>query len=253
MRTAPSALVLRYAVNAIFARMQRNAAMTNQARKTADLLSGLPDALASGLFAAARPLKLTADQILFVTGDPGDGCYRIDQGLIKVSVLSPSGGERILAILGPGAIVGELALLDDRPRSASVAAVRDSDISFVSRAAFNAFADKNPQVYRHMLAMLVKRLRDTNNVVLAASFLSLKGRVAQAVLGLCDAFGQNVGPGRALIRQKVTQSDIAAMAGIARENVSRILNDWMRRKIITRLSGYYCLEDRAALEAEVEL
>ena len=43
------------------------------------------------------------------------------------------------------------------------------------------------------------------------------------------------------------------MAGIARENVSRILNDWMRRKIVSRLSGYYCLEDRAALEAEVEL
>jgi CRP/FNR family cyclic AMP-dependent transcriptional regulator len=227
--------------------------MTNQAHKIADLLSGLPDVLASGLFATARQLKLKADQTLFVTGDPGDGCYRIDAGLIKVSVLSPSGSERILAILGPGAIVGELALLDDRARSASVAAVRDSELSFVSRPAFNAFADKNPEVYRHMMAMLVQRLRDTNNVVLAASFLSLKGRVAQALLGLGDAFGHEVAPGRMLIRQKVTQSDIAAMAGIARENVSRILNDWMRRKIVTRLSGYYCLEDRAALEAEVEL
>ena len=227
--------------------------MMNPPQPTADLLSGLPDALASGLFAAARPLKLKADQTLFVTGDPGDGCYRIDQGLIKVSVLSPSGSERILAILGPGAIVGELSLLDDRPRSAAVAAVRDSELNFVSRATFNAFADKNPEVYRHMMAMLVQRLRDTNNVVLAASFLSLKGRVAQALLGLSEAFGHDVGGGRILIRQKVTQSDIAAMAGIARENVSRILNDWMRRKVVSRLSGYYCLEDRKALAAEIDL
>jgi len=227
--------------------------MTNQTRTTADLLSGLSEPLASDLFASARPLKLKADQTLFVAGDPGDGCYRIDQGLIKVSVLSPSGGERILAILGPGAIVGEFALFDDRPRSASVAAVRESELSFVSRAAFNAFADRHPDVYRRMLTMLVQRLRDTNNVVLAASFLTLKGRVAQALLGLSEAFGHDVGQGRIVIRQKVTQGDIAAMAGIARENVSRILNDWMRRKIVSRLSGYYCLEDRAALEAEVEL
>ena len=55
-------------------------------------------------------------------------------------------------------------------------------------------------------------------------------------------------PGRILIRQKVTQSDLAAMAGIARENVSRILNDWMRAKLVSRLAGYYCLENRAALE-----
>jgi CRP-like cAMP-binding protein len=217
------------------------------------LLSSLPDELATGLFARARPTRLKADQTLFVAGDPGDGCYRIDQGLLKVSVVSPSGSERILAILGAGAIVGELAMIDAQPRSASVAAVRDSELSFVSRAAFDAFADENPQVFRHVVSMLVRRLRDTNNVVMAASFLSLKGRVAQALLSLAEAFGNDVGMGRIVVRQKVSQSDLAAMAGIARENVSRILNDWMRRKLITRLSGYYCIEKKSALEEEAQL
>ncbi len=55
------------------------------------------------------------------------------------------------------------------------------------------------------------------------------------------------------MRQKITQSDLAAMAGIARENVSRILKDWMRRRIVSRLAGYYCLENKAALEREAEL
>jgi CRP/FNR family transcriptional regulator, cyclic AMP receptor protein len=51
----------------------------------------------------------------------------------------------------------------------------------------------------------------------------------------------------------VTQSDLAAMAGIARENVSRVLQDWMKRKVVSRLAGYYCIEDRPALTGEVEV
>jgi CRP-like cAMP-binding protein len=190
---------------------------------------------------------------LFTAGDPGDGCYRVENGLLKVSVISPSGGERILAILGPGALVGELAMIDAQPRSASVTAARDCELSFVSRASFKTAANAQPQVYRHAVALLARRLRDTNAVVAATSFLSLKGRVAQALLSLAEAFGNDVGQGRILVRQKVTQSDLAAMAGIARENVSRILNDWMRAKLVSRLAGYYCLENRAALRREAEM
>jgi CRP/FNR family cyclic AMP-dependent transcriptional regulator len=218
-----------------------------------NLLSVLPGELSAALFAAARVHRLKAGQTLFTAGDPGDGCYRVEQGLLKVSVLSPSGGERILAILGPGALVGELAMIDAQPRSASVAAARASDLSFISRTAFEAVAETHPEVYRHIVKLLVRRLRDTNTVVAAMSFLSLKGRVAQALLSLAEAFGNDVGSGRILIRQKVTQSDLAAMAGIARENVSRILNDWMRAKLVSRLAGYYCLENRAALEREAEM
>lgn len=218
-----------------------------------NLLSVLPADLSAALFATARPHRLKADQTLFTAGDPGDGCYRVEQGLLKVSVVSPSGSERILAILGPGALVGELAMIDAQPRSASVTAARDSELSFISRASFARVAEASPTVYRHIVELLVHRLRDTNHVVAAMSFLSLKGRVAQALLSLAEAFGNDVGSGRILVKQKVTQSDLAAMAGIARENVSRILNEWMRQKLVSRLAGYYCLENRAALEREAAM
>ena len=211
----------------------------------ANLLSVFPESLSARLFAHAKPAKLAADEVLFLAGDPGDGCYRVEQGLLKVSMIAPTGAERILAIVGPGAIVGELSTIDGLPRSASVAAVRDSELTFVSRAAFQAFADDHPEVYRHLVTLLAARLRDTDGVVAAGSFLPLKGRVARALLDLAEAFGQDVGQGRILIRQKVSQSDVAAMAGIARENVSRILNDWIRDKLVSRLSGYYCLENKA--------
>jgi len=216
----------------------------------ANLFSVFPEKLSARLFAHAKPAKLAANEVLFVAGDPGDGCYRVEHGLLKVSMIAASGAERILAIVGPGAIVGELSTIDGLPRSASVSAVRESELSFISRAAFAAFADENPEVYKHMVTLLAARLRDTDGVVAAGSFLPLKGRVARALLDLSEAFGHDVGQGRIVIRQKVSQSDVAAMAGIARENVSRILNDWIRDKLVSRLSGYYCLEDKAKLQRE---
>jgi CRP/FNR family transcriptional regulator, cyclic AMP receptor protein len=219
---------------------------------TAGLFSNLPDRLLLGLLARATPLKLAADQVLFLAGDPGDGCYRLNEGLLKVSIGSPKGAERILAILGPGSIVGDMAMIDRRPRSASVSALRDCSLSFVSRAAFEAFAERQPEIYKYLVTMLAERLREADHLVAAGSFLPPKGRVACALLDLAKAFGRDVGNNRILIQQKVTQSDVAAMAGVARENVSRILNEWMRLKLVTRLSGYYCLESVAKLEREID-
>ena len=215
-----------------------------------NVLSVLPKEISAALFTAARPHRLKADQTLFMEGDLGDGCYRVESGLLKVTVASASGKERILAILGPGALVGELAVIDAQPRSATVVAARDSELSYISRRAFEAVSEAHPEIYRHVVNLLVRRLRDTNSVVTAMTFLSLKGRVAYALLSLTDAFGQDVGSGRILVRQKITQADLAAMTGIARENVSRIMNDWIRLKLVSRLSGYYCLEDRDAIERE---
>ena len=218
-----------------------------------NLLSDLPDRLSNALLANAKPRRLAAGEVLFVSGDPGDGFYRLDEGLLKVSIESATGSERILAILGPGSIVGDLAIIDGLPRSASATALRTSKLSFVSRSAFGSFATKEPNIYKYLVKMLAARLRDTDQIVAAESFLPLRGRVARALLELSHAFGHNVGGTRVVIRQKVSQRDLAAMAGIARENVSRIMNEWMRMKIVTRLSGYYCLESPAKLEREIEI
>jgi CRP/FNR family transcriptional regulator, cyclic AMP receptor protein len=216
------------------------------------LLAALPTELSHGLFAEARTLSLAADQTLFWAGDEGHGCYRVDEGLLKVSVAEPAGHERILAIFGPGSVVGELSMIDGAPRSASVTALRNSKLSFVSRAAFEAFGRSRPELYLHFTTLLAHRLRDTNEALAATSFLSVKGRVARALLSLAEAFGRDVGQGRIVIQQKVSQSDLAAMAGIARENVSRILHDWENRSLVSHLAGYHCLENKAALKREAE-
>jgi CRP/FNR family transcriptional regulator, cyclic AMP receptor protein len=217
------------------------------------LLSGLPEPVLDELFGAAKVVRLRSDEVLFVAGDAGDGCYRVADGLLKVTMVSRSGSERILAFLGPGHVVGELSIIDGLPRSATVMAVRPTNLSFLSRAAFEEFAGKHPEIYKALVTLLAARLRETDGTIAAGSFLPVRGRVASTLLELAEHFGQDVGSGRIVIRQKIGQGDLAAMAGIARENVSRILNDWKRRKLISRLSGYYCLEDKAKLQSEAEL
>ena len=210
----------------------------------------LPATFFARLFDGARKVHLDAGQTLFLVGDPGDGCYWVDEGLLKVHVISPSGRDRILAILGAGTIVGELSMFDGAPRSASVVAIRASKLSFVSRAIFDEVLHAHPEIYRELTIILARRLRDIDDAIAATSFLSVKGRAARALLALADAFGQDVGGGRIVIRQKVTQSDIAAMAGVVRENFSRVMHDWLDRSFVSRKAGYYCVENKSALEHE---
>nr|WP_231710392.1 Crp/Fnr family transcriptional regulator [Roseibium limicola] len=198
--------------------------------------------MAVGLARLARPMTLKAGAILFEAGDPGNGCYAVTEGSLKVSMLSVEGDEQLLAVLGPGHLVGELALLDGRPRSATVTALKAAQLSFIDKAGFERFADENPAVYRHMLSIVGQRLRHSNDVLAARSFLPLPGRVAQTLLQLAETFGKPLEDGRILIHYKLSQADIANMAGAARENVSRVLNDWKRSGTISRISGYYCLE-----------
>ncbi len=227
--------------------------MPSRTPSSKSLLSELPEPLSTDLFASATSMRLAADEVLFLAGDAGNGCYRVDDGLLKVTMVSRAGNERILAFLGQGSIVGELSIIDGLPRSASVVAVRQAALSFLSRAAFEEFARKRPEIYKSLVTLIAARLRETDAAIAAGSFLPLRGRVACTLLELAEDFGQDVGSGRIVIRQKIGQSDLAAMAGIARENVSRILNDWKRRKVVSRLSGYYCLEDKAQLRLEAEL
>jgi len=217
------------------------------------LLSRLPEHLLARLFGGATTVRLKTDEMLFLAGDTGDGCYRVEDGLLKVTMVSRTGKERILAFLGPGAIVGEMSIIDGLPRSANVVAVRPAILRFLRRTDFQHFAKIHPEVYESLVALLVARLRETDTTIAAETFLPVRGRIACALLELAQEFGRDVGSGRIVIHQKICQTDVAAMAGVSREHVNRTLNDWKRRKLVNQLDGYYCIENQAQLEKEAEL
>src|SRR5262245_36666983 len=177
--------------------------------------SGLPEATASELLAKATPRPLKAGDVLFEAGDEGDGCYRLDKGVLKVSLKSPQGDERILAVLPKGSVVGDLAMIDGLPRSASVTALTDCELCFISRASFQHCVQQNPEIDRYLVTLLAKRLRETDNSVAALAFLPAKGRVAYALLEIAESLGEQSGSGEVVIPRIISQKDLAAMAGVA--------------------------------------
>ena len=221
--------------------------------KVSNLLHGLPERLLAPLFVGASQYALAANATLFAAGDAGDGCYRIERGLVKVGMTSPTGEERIVSLLGPGAIVGELSMIDGLARSASVCALQDSVLRFVSRQTFLDFTKAHPEMYQELVSILATRLREANEALVAATFLSAKGRVARAFLEIAEHMGADRPEGRIVLNQKVSQADLAALAGVARENVSRAMSDWRKRKLITRAENHYCINDIAALDPKLNL
>jgi CRP/FNR family transcriptional regulator len=175
----------------------------------------------------------------------------LKEGVLKVSITSDQGGERILAILGPGSIVGELAMIDGLPRSASVQALRDSRLTFVSRNHFRECLRESPELHALLVDTLVARLRHADEEAAAASFLPLKARVARALLQFAKHLGEPTAtPDQVIVRNKIRQEDLAALADVARENANRILSEWRKRKIIVRQSPSVYVIHKSKVERE---
>jgi CRP/FNR family transcriptional regulator len=98
-------------------------------------------------------------------------------------------------------------------------------LSFICQKDFEKCTKQDPDIYQYLVKVLALRLRETNEAVAADSFLSVKARLARALVQLSGYLGEDAGEGRVLIRHKINQSDLAATAEVARENVSRVLSD----------------------------
>ena len=205
-----------------------------------------PDSLSS-LAAASLTLKVPAGRVVFRRGDPANGCYLILSGAVKVTLPAAGGQEALLAILSKGDIVGEMALLDRQPRSATVTAVRASELSYISTAAFDRLAMTDIEVHRQLLRVMTARLRASNETH-TLQHMPLRVRLARTLLRLAQTFGEPLPGQRILIRQRISQAELGHMVGAARENINRQLTEWRSGGLLSRIGSYYCLENPTALE-----
>ena len=156
------------------------------------------------------------------------------------------GNEALIAVLGKGDIIGEMALVDRQPRSATITALKPTELAHIATIEFERIADSNTEIYRHLLRVLSARLRLSNEDK-AARELPLAGRLAKVLCRLAEAFGEPLPDGRILIRQKFSQAQLGQMAGCARENVNRQLGQWRDAGLVTQISGYHCIADEKRL------
>ena len=220
---------------------------------TGGMLTALPPELLRDLFAKARILALTADQMVFLAGDAGDGCYRIEEGLLKVSVGGSEGDERILAIFGPGSLVGELSMIDGAPRSASVYALRESKLSFVSRGDLRGLLRIQPGGLpaRDDLAGTspARHQRRVGGDKLPLLEGTRRTRAANPRSGVRSGCGGRAHSRAPEAQAKRPRGDGRHCAGKCQPNTKGLDS----RSLVTRIAGYYCLENKAAIEHEAEM
>jgi CRP/FNR family transcriptional regulator, cyclic AMP receptor protein len=189
---------------------------------------------------------LTADQ-------PGEIAYIILEGTLKVSTVEANGRELTLALLGPGEIVGELALADRAARSADVTTLEPAVLVWIDRGTFERLRRDIPGITENLLRLLARRLRLANAQLQAMATLDVHGRVARQLLSLADVLGEEGTDGGMRIPLRVTQSDLAALVGATRVRVNEVLVGFTRRhQIAVDRQHRITILDRAGLEAYVE-
>lgn len=177
---------------------------------------------------AAEQREFARDEVIFAMNEPADGLYVVASGRVKVSIPSTEGKEIIIATLGPGQIFGEMALLDDEPRSASVVAQLATTTYRIRRFDFQRLIDAHPAIARKLMRELSLRLRRANAQMESLVTLDVVGRLARFLIDLARQHGQLLGNGWVAVRRP-THQDIANSIGTTRETVTRLMSDLEQR------------------------
>jgi CRP-like cAMP-binding protein len=206
-----------------------------------------PEQLRAMLRTAARRELKTGEAVITQGDEKGDFAVCLLAGGLKISMVSASGREIILSYCGPGEIVGEIAMLDKGPRTATVTAVVPSTVLLLPGGTFLAAAMANPASIEGIMRELARRIRQLNLVIESDRTFSMAPRLARALVRLIDPEHSD---GR--LRFSPSQSDLGAFAGLARENVSRLLSEWEAQEIVVRDGRTLVLRDADYLKMLAE-
>ena len=191
----------------------------------------------------SRERAYPRNSVILFEDDPGDALYVVAQGQVKVVLIGEDGREVILSVMGEGEFFGEMALVDDEPRSAHVIAMEDSTLLVLRREDFQGILKQTPGIALALLRELSRRLRRVDEKVGSLVLLDVNGRVAQLLLDLADEAGSE------RITRRLTHHTIAQMIGSSRETVSRTMRDLVEKGYIDVSRREIVIRDRTALEA----
>ena len=221
--------------------------------QTADFLTSVP--MFSGLqrdellkFAElTRERTYPKGSVILFQGDPGDSLYVLRQGRAKVVLIGEDGREVSLGVLEPGAHFGELALIDDQPRSAHVIAMEDSQLLILRREDFRRRVEANPSVAWALLTELSRRLRRADQKIGGLVLLDVPGRISRLLLDLSSESSNGT------IDKPLTHQTIAQMIGASRETVSRAMKEFQQEGLIRVERRRIAVANRDALEKRAQV
>jgi CRP-like cAMP-binding protein len=189
------------------------------------LFKELDPKISDRLAAHAKTKSVPRGATIFVKGDAGTCLFAVVSGTVQVTTGSSEGKSAVFNQIGEGEIVGEIALLDGRPRTADAMAFTDCRLMIIERRDFLPLLHDFPDVAIKLLELLCARLRRTSEQVEDLMFLDLKGRLTKALLRLAQESGKENSI-------TVSQTDLSQMIGMSREMINKQLQAWAREGVI---------------------
>ncbi len=195
----------------------------------------------SELFALGVTQTYPARRTIFAEGSSGDTVLLIARGRVEISRTALTGRRTILAQTGPGDVVGELAALDGRPRSADAVAATEVSGHMLMRSQVMAFLTERPGLVTAVIACLCARLRQTNATLTDQALSDGQTRLARCLMRLFDRWARADRSGALHLDQRFSQSDLGDMTGLSRESVNRYLGAFEAGNILDRSQGQLVL------------
>ena len=188
------------------------------------LFSRLGDASLDAILRLTRRRRFRKDEIIFHENDAGDSLFLILRGRVKVAIFGDDGKEVTLSTLSEGDFFGEMALLDQEPRSATTVAEEECELLALQRDDFTRALEQDPGISASLIQVLADRLRKANHQISTLALLDVYGRVARVLQELAEEEGKRLKDGRVVVRRP-THLDIAHRIGSSRETVTRMMRD----------------------------
>jgi CRP/FNR family transcriptional regulator, cyclic AMP receptor protein len=196
-----------------------------------EYLQAMSGLLSRKTFPASVTL-MTAEQV-------GEAVYFILSGTVKIHIEQEDGSDVIMAILGPGEIVGEMSVLGQTIRSASVVTIESCVMLWMDCAAFQSCLLKSPELSYNLACTLAERLRHANEKIETLATQSVESRVARQLVSFAEQYGRPQPDGGVHLSIRLTQGDIASLIGASREHINRVMVSYKERDYLSIDSNYH--------------
>jgi CRP/FNR family cyclic AMP-dependent transcriptional regulator len=208
------------------------------------LLNHLPEAEQRAFLASGRRRRFRAKEVVFHEGDPGDSLHMVVSGRFVARSSTPLGEVAIVALFGPLDFFGEMALVDDSPRTATVAALGPGETMMLRREAFDLLRQTHPGTDRLLVEVLAERIRQTSVALLEALCERADVRVLRRLVTAAEFWGAMEAGGGSVA---LTQDELAGLAGTTRPTVSKVLAEASTAGLVRTGRGHIDILDPESL------
>lgn len=210
------------------------------------VLKPLSDEELDALFAFGITRRVARGEALFERGDPGDSMMVVLSGTLKACATTAQGREVVFDYIGPGGVVGEIAVLDGEPRTARVVAMEPAELVVLQRRFLLPWLERHHGAALRIIKVLCRKLRRTNELLEDHSGLAMGQKLARGLMRLAEEHGVTKA-GRVGLAFPISQGDLGNYVSLSRENVNRQLREWEQAGYIELARGRIAIVDRDSL------